>query len=48
MAELPFDKIATNLDRNVAVVAGALIVVGGVVATGVHVAVNRLLHRRRG
>ena len=41
----PFAKVAADLNRDLAFLAGGLVVAGGVIATAVYAFVDALLHR---
>lgn len=43
----PFERVATGLNRDLAWIAGGLIVIGGAIVTAGYVAVEVLVHRHR-
>ena len=47
MSHDPFAKVAASLNRDLAFLAGGLIVAGGIVATAVYAFIDSLLHRHQ-
>jgi hypothetical protein len=45
--DAPLDKVAAQLNRDLALIAAGLVVAGGAIATGVYVIVDTLLRRHK-